>query len=172
MKMTDFEKYANMCRKLAWEYSSADKMDYDDMEQEAFLIYCECVKRYDVSKSSFSTYLFINLKGRLKLYKNKNKRELEYLQNDEDKTFSKLEYFNPELEPSISELLNDARKILSDVAYSLVEYIFSRNWEGGWYKNFNKKVAKKFLNLSEEGLKPVWNECSNWWNKSAVNLFN
>lgn len=169
--MTDFEKYANMCRKLAWKYSSSRKMDYDDLEQEAFLIYCECVKKYDITKSSFSTYLFINLKGRLKLYKGKNDREFDYLQSDEE-TFSVLEYFNPELEPSISELLESAKEVLSETAYKLVEYILSRNWEGGWYKNFNKKIAKKFLNLTEKGLEPVWNECSNWWNKSAVNLFN
>ena len=168
----NFEKYTNMCRKLAWKYSSPSKMDYDDLEQEAFLIYCECIEKYDVTKSSFSTYLFINLNGRLKLYKDKENREFDYIQSDEEKTFSTVEYFDPELEPSISELLESAKEVLSETAYKLVEYILSRNWEGGWYKNFNKKVAKKFLNLSEEGLKPVWNECTDWWNKSAINLFN
>ena len=169
--MTNFEKYANMCRKLAWKYSDARKMNYEDFEQESFLIYCECLEKFDVTKSSFSTYLFINLDGRLKSFKEKNDREFRYLQEDE-RVFDDKEYFNTDMEPSIPELLESARQVLSDVAYKLVEYILSRNWEGGWYKNFNKKVAKKFLNLSEEGLKPVWNECSNWWNESAVNLFN
>lgn len=170
--MPNFEKYANMCRKLAWKYSSARKMNYEDFEQESFLIYCECLEKYDISKSSFSTYLFINLNGRLKLYRNKEDREFEYLQSDEEKTFASIEYFNSDFEPSISELLQNAKEKLSEKAYSLIEYILSRDWEGGWYKNFNRKVAKKFLNLSEESLKPVWAECSNWWNKSAVNLFN
>lgn len=169
--MNNFDKYANMCRKVAWKFSSARKMDYDDFEQEAFLIYCECLEKYDVSKSSFSTYLFINLNGRLKSYKEKNDREFDYLQEDE-KTFSSKEYLNLDFEPSISELLESAKQVLSEVAYSLIEYILSRNWEGGWYKNFNRKVAKKFLNISNEELEPVWNECSLWWNNFALNMFN
>ena len=166
-----FEKYVNMCRKVAWKFASANKMNYEDFEQEAFLIYCECLEKYDVTKSSFSTYLFINLNGRLKSFKEKDDREFSHIQEDEQ-VFANTEYFNIDVEPTIKELLESAKQILSDVAYTLIKYILSRNWEGGWYKNFNKKVAKKFLNVSEKELEPVWEECSFWWNNVAVSLFN
>ena len=54
-----FEKYVDLIRNRAWEYHEKTGVDYEELESQGFLIYCECLERYDISKSGFSTYLYI-----------------------------------------------------------------------------------------------------------------
>ena len=56
-----FEKYVDLIRNRAWEYHKKTGVDYEELESQGFLIYCECLEKYDISKSGFSTYLYIQL---------------------------------------------------------------------------------------------------------------
>jgi len=71
-----FNEYVNMIRSRAHYYSKCYNVEYDDLEAQGYLIYTLALKDYQKKKSSFSTYLFRNLSGRLKDYcKQKQNRE-------------------------------------------------------------------------------------------------
>lgn len=165
--MNAFENYINLCRKVAWKYSIKYRIEYDDVEAESYLIYCECIEKYDPMKSSFSTYLFTALNGYLSLYCKKQVREIDGL-TDNERLY---DVEDLSLDVSMSELLESARNVLSNTAYRLVSYILSHEWDGGWYKHFTKNVGKRFLGFGGKKFDDVWNECSSWWNDEGIKLY-
>ena len=62
MKKGQFENYVNLIRKSAHFYANKHNIDYEEVEAQGFLIYCQCIKDYDISKSTFSTHLSWELK--------------------------------------------------------------------------------------------------------------
>lgn len=59
---THFEKYINMCRKAAWKYAKRRRVEYEELEGQAFLIYAEALNRWNPGTATFSTFLTFRLK--------------------------------------------------------------------------------------------------------------
>ena len=57
MKTTEFDKFVDLIRKRAWEYSKKWGIEYSEMESQGYLIYCECLEKFDSNKARFSTYV-------------------------------------------------------------------------------------------------------------------
>lgn len=176
--MTDFEKYVNLIRQRAHEYADKFDVDYSEMESQGFLIYCECLEKFDVNKSSFSTYLYIQL-GRLGDFAKTYKRQQGFLIQDYYANTLDYEIDNDyELlieqqkeNPSLRLLLEDAKNILSDNAFVLLKWILGRTWERKYRTKPTLAMATSRFNVPKQVISRAWNECKDYWNKIGVELY-
>ena len=172
-----FEKYVNLIRNRAHEYSKKYGVDYEELESQGFLIYCECLEKYDVTKSTFCTYLYIQL-NRLgdfvKTYKRQKgfliqdyyKNEADFdIENNYEEQIPSVNYFLP----GKNQLLRNAKKALSENAFQLICWILGRSWE---MKNRRKptiSMAMRHFNISKQAMLELWEECRSFWtNEGSV----
>ena len=165
-----FENYVNMIRKASWVISKKYNIDYDELEAQGYLIYCMALETYDLSKSSFSTYLFVQLRGRLKDYaeqlKNTNKKEngvVYELNEDEyklDPFLLSCESVNYELE---NDFIEKACKTLDADSLKVIKYLISFEWlKQNRRKPTVSDVMRKF-NINRDYANFLWNNCRNFW---------
>lgn len=167
--MTHFEKYVNIIRKRSHEYAHIYNMDYEDVEAQGFLIYCECLDSYDVSKGSFATHLYTEL-GRLDHYCNsvsKHDEHRSWIYDDEgnDVSLETIEDINP---PSLDNLLGMAISSLSDFSYKVFEWMLKRSWEKGVRSKPSIKDACDFFKVSYPKMKKTWNEIGNFYRSELI----
>lgn len=170
MKKTQFEKYVDLIRKRAHEYSEKYNIDYSEMESQGFLIYCECLEKYDPEKAKFTTYLYIQLNRLNDFAKTYKRQEGFYLQD----------YFNPDYSqdiedyeermisrnydlPKIMDFLKEAKQELSEDAFKLIVWIIKREWEEKNRRTPTISMATKHFNRSRQKIEEIWEECRNFW---------
>ena len=176
MKQGQFEQYVNLIRKSAHFYASKYDIDYDEIESQGFLIYCQCLENYDISQSQFSTHLSWELK-RLNDFCKTYKRQQGMLIEDEFKSFNTDEdEFVCEKIParsdniSLAEILQIAFKQLSKEAYPIFEWILGRTWETKGKLKPSITLAMNQFNLSREQTKILWNEIGNFYHSNLCAL--
>lgn len=177
-KMTNFEKYVNLIRQRAHEYADRFKVDYSEMESQGFLIYCECLEKFDITKSNFSTYLYIQL-GRLGDFAKTYRRQQGFLIQDYYTNVLDYEIGNDyetlieqqKENPSLKLLLDDAKQVLSDNAFLLMKWILGRSWERKYKRKPTLAMAVSRFNVPEQVIDRAWNECKEYWNKIGVELY-
>src|SRR5574344_2701443 len=168
-----FEKYANLIRKRAHEYSTKYGINYDEMESQGFLIYCECLKKYDISKAKFCTYLYIQLNRLGDFAKTYNRQQgvliQDYYSNPNEKKEKDYETTLParEFAPDVADFLNEAKDILSDNAYNLMTWIVGRTWEGKNKRTPTVSMAVKYFNVSKQVIERGWEEIGTFWNSKG-----
>lgn len=175
--MNSFEKYANLIRKRAHEYSDIYNVDYSELESQGFLIYCECLQDFDISKSSFCTHLYIQL-NRLadfaKIYKRQSGVLIQDYYNNSENDQADLEEKIPSIEYDLlsrNDFLKEARKELSTEAYELLIWILKREWEKKGRKIPNISMASKYFNKGRKVMKVIWNECETFWSVQGSMLY-
>lgn len=176
MKETGFDKYVNLLRKRAWECAKRTGVEYSEIESQAFLVYCECLEKYDVNKSGFSTYLYIQLNRLYDFAKTYKRQKGIFLDDAEgDCEEDNVEYSDtlvaPEVTPNQIELLKDASKYLSSGALDLLKWIVSRDWEQKYKPTPTIKMAMKFFNKSQDVIEGFWEECKLYWNNIGIALY-
>ena len=185
-----FNKYVNLIKNRAWQCFKKTNIDYEDLEAQGFLIYCECLQKYDVSKSNFCTYLYIQL-NKLYDFAKTVKRQKGLLINDfENNKLGSLSIYNeiaitqndnvklkeniiisPNETISQEKLLEFGKEQLSDFAYRILEWLISRIWEGRYKKTPTIKMASIYFNQSIDIISKYWEECKNFWNNSGKLLY-
>lgn len=176
-KTTTFEKYVNLIRKRAWEYSQKYGIEYSELESQGYLIYCECLEKYDVSKSGFSTYLYIQL-NRIRDFALTYKRQQGILVDDysgenfdgESVPLSETWSDIPDM-TSLKELMENALENLSEGAFDVFCWILKRNWEKKYHPIPTIKMAMKVFKKSEFEITTYWNECKLYWNEKGILLY-
>jgi DNA-directed RNA polymerase specialized sigma subunit len=63
-----YDKYKNMIKKISWSFYKKTGIEYEEIEAQANLIFCESLNSYDSSIASFSTYLYSCLNNSLNNY--------------------------------------------------------------------------------------------------------
>lgn len=164
-----FEKYANLIRKRAHEYSSKYGVDYEELEAQGFLIYCECLQKYDFTKAKFTTYLYIQL-NRLGDFVKTYKRQQGVMMEDyfanivpEGKTYEETLEAKAS-SPAVEDFLKEAKEILSENAYALLTWIVGREWEGKNKRTPTISMAVKYFNTTKQAIEKTWEECRIFWN--------
>ena len=178
MEKTLFEKYANLVRKRAHEYSEKFNVDYDELESQGFLIYCECLETYDVSKSNFCTYLYIQL-NRLGDYVKTYLRQQgvliqDYYSNKADFDIeNNYEEMLPARENSVqlNDFLREAKQALSEEAYNVIAWIIGRSWEGRYKRKPTATIAAKHFNSPKQAMEKLWEECRSFWNSKGFAMY-
>lgn len=178
--MIKYEDYANMIKKKARDFSKSYNVPYEELYSEGNLIYCECLENFDILKASFSTFFYMTLNFKLSDFcKHYNKQIDESLHDvlNGNESDDELDENNSKClccyDNSVSEqnLLDDAKSHLSDMAYTILNYILSRKWEiKGRIKPCKTTVAKA-LNTSAYLLTPAWEELANYWNTEGIALY-
>ena len=168
MKEVAFEKFTKMIDKKAWEVSKKTGVDFEELQAQGALIYCKTLQKYDISKSSFSTILYLSLN---QLY------EYSYYYRDRNRDDTLSEVVEKSIEsmnfnsPTIKDLLNLAREKLEDDSYRLIEWLVNRTWEfQGRIKPCLTMAMRKF-GWDREYAKVVWNDCKEFWNNAGYTLY-
>lgn len=168
MKSNQFERYVNLIRKQAHFYAKRYGIEYEEVEAQGFLIYCQCLENYDVSRSEFSTHLSWELK-RLndfcKTYLRQRGNLIEdYFAQSADPDLSVIDIIPSYGDnPTLSDLLAEGFKNLSSKAYRIFEWILSRDWERkGRRRPSVTTVADVFHCTRKEAVK-FWNEIGDFY---------
>lgn len=155
--MTDFEKYQKLIQKRSWQYYKQYKgnIEYEEIEAQGYLFYCEALKNYDITKSNFSTHLWWEL-GNLDSWCKTIVRRKEKNISIED--IKPIPSFDKE-----SFSIEELTEYLSEKAIKVVRWILSREWE-----NFHKtkptiKMACEKFGCSYPTMKKTWNEIEKFW---------
>ena len=167
--MTHFEKYVNIIRKRSHEYAHIYNMDYEDVEAQGFLIYCECVDTYDITKGSFATHLYTEL-GRLDHYcysVSKHNGHRTWVYDDEGNDVS-LDSVSDNCLPSLDNLLELGVSYLSDLAYKVFEWMLKRSWEKEGRNKPTIKDACEVFKVSYPKMKNVWNEIETFYRSELI----
>lgn len=167
MKEITFERYAKMIDKKAWEVSQKTGVDFEELQGQGALIYCKTLNKYDISKSSFSTILYISLNQLYEYaYYFRDRKRDKTLTEKVEKSIEAME-----INPSLMDFLEEAKEQLSKDAYSLIEWILNRTWEfQGKLKPCLCMVVKNF-GWDRDYAKLMWAECKNFWNKSGWAMY-
>lgn len=176
-KGVEFDKYVNLIRSRAWEYSKKYGIEYSELESQGYLIYCECLEKYDVTKSGFSTYLYIQLNRLGDFVKTYKRQQGYFLDNNSIYNDDGEELFTSDILPApeelttVSQLLESAICYLSDEAFELLKWIIGRSWEQKYKPVPTIKMAMKFFDKSQEVIEKLWDECKSYWNNVGCLLY-
>lgn len=170
MKFTDYQK---MIQKVAHVMSERYNVEYEDMEAQGYLIYCECVQRFDLTKSSFSTYLYINLSGRLSDYGVTNTRQrginlydminYEYSEEEDVDECNCLLLAMDDNDILRLDLMESAKHSLSTDGFTVFKWILGRTWEKRGRRIPTITNAVEALGWTREHMRDCWNECRSFW---------
>lgn len=174
MKQGQFEQYVNLIRKSAHFYANKYSIDYEEVESQGFLIYCQCLKDYDASQSKFSTHLSWELK-RLNDFCKTYLRQQGCLIDD---------YFNvndPQLNPvdilparyeniTLPEILQYSVSYLSAEAYKLLAWILGRTWEQKGRLKPSITLAMNTFHYTREQAVSLWDEVGNFYHNNLCAL--
>ena len=170
-----FDKYVNLIRSKAWYYAKKYHIDYEEVVAQGYLIYCQCLQDFDVSKSGFSTHLYIEL-NRLKDFCYTYNRQKGILLDDEtdeqNNSISEKTMTSNYETVSQESILEFAKNNLSLDAYSLFSWIISRAWE-----NFHKTkpaftdMKKHFNDWKNSRLKNAYEEIKYFWDSELKFAF-
>lgn len=153
-KNIDFHTYKNLIRRFAWKYAKCYRLDYQELESEGFLIFVEAIKKFDYKYSSFSTFLYIRLKGYLQNFCEKEIR----VRKNIKKLYNEYNY-NIRFKKMIEkiELYNSIERELSEDSKKVLNYIFS----GITKQSYNS--ISKLVNWKPKRLKKSLEEIKKWW---------
>lgn len=164
-----FEKYVNLIRNVSWNISKKYSVEYEEVEAQGFLIYCMILDSYDVSKAGFSTYLYIQLCGRLKDFacgvkdvEVKENGKLFALEENEQDPFL-LTYESRNYDLNNDEIIERAKKNLDADSFNVFSYIISFEWlKENRRKPTVSDIMRKF-NIKRDCAVILWNNCKNFW---------
>lgn len=175
MKTTEFDKFVDLIRKRAWEYSKKWGIEYSEMESQGYLIYCECLEKFDSNKARFSTYLYteLNRLGDFARTYNRQKGELiqDYFIVEDEEIDVQEQLESRESSLSLSNLLFEAKNILSEDSMEILKWIVQRSWERKNKKTPTISMAVNHFNKSREYIEKCWNEIFSFWNNQGYLLY-
>lgn len=159
-----FKQCQPLIEKFVWQAVKRYRsLEYADIRQQAYLIFCEAVQRYDDKKNvKFITFLFHRL------------RTL----NDYCKKSTKLNYTVSVDSKDYLFIYNDTQnyhvlidKNLSDDARIMLSYILDSAYEvPGSRRTLKLHTAKKVFSKTgwpPRRVKTAWGELQSWWNTSG-----
>ena len=167
--MNHFEKYINLIRKSAHYYSSIYHIEYEEVEAQGFLIYCECLESFDITNASFSTHLVSELRRLAdyceSLLKHNNHRVVMVNECNEDVSIDTVA--SVEL-PTKDNVLEVAFGCLSSFAYDVFKWILDRTWEKKGRAKPTITNACEHFNVSTNAMKKVWDEIGVFYKTELV----
>lgn len=179
---SDFEN----CKNMIWKNvlvrfnmmkRSRPEVEFDDLLSEGYFIYSWCLRNYKDSKNTkFTTYLYMNLRQRLKDYYDFTCKQMNLYEdsvrhiNADDRDFvDNIVSKEYDLSTETKSILSDASEQLSYEANEVLKYILSRDWETKMRKNMpsNAQICKKF-GYSADIVESVMFEIKQFWMNRKV----
>lgn len=177
-----FDNCKNIIKKLVGErYQrmriSRPDVDFEDLLSEGYAIYAWCLQNFNDSKNmKFTSYLYMNLKGRLADYYKCTVKPINlyedyrYTQKEVvDDTFEENIVSKPyDLSSEVSSIYSEAEENLSYEANLVLKYILSRDWESATRRTAPSlaQIRKRF-GFTQEVVDSVMGEIKSYWKKVA-----
>ncbi len=169
--MNHFDKYVNLIRKVANKTAAKYRIDYEDVEAEGYLIYVECLGRHDPTKSSFSTYLTIELTGRLERYAYSVFKHNLHAEASVDDEESNVQLESSYSTASMQRVLDYAVDSLSSPAYRVFEWILGRTWEREGKRKPSLTDALNAFGFTKNEGRRIWDEIGAFYRKDLSSSF-
>lgn len=136
----------------ARRYHNAYGIEFEELQAQGNLIFCESYHTYDDSTAEFGTHLYHNLRGYLARYCRERKVELKELQASEDGVNTIVDTkFSSKDTYCYNGYLQDALKKLSAPSREIIDFIFSpytskklRECRIGKTKQWKKKPLSRY----------------------------
>lgn len=169
--MTQLDRYVRMIRKRAHEYSDRYGVEYEDVEAQGYLIYCECLDSFDITKSSFSTHLYTEL-GKLDHYcysvsKHGRHRHVELDENGDDRSLDTVAYT---ASPTIEDIEECAEGVLSESAHRVLGWMLEREWERDGRRKPTISDACSFFQMSYGRMRRLWDEIGEFYRNELASV--
>jgi DNA-directed RNA polymerase specialized sigma subunit len=163
-----FKQYQPLIESFTWKATKRYRyLEHDDIKQQAYLIFCEAIERYDPSRNAqFITFLYHRLRT-LNDYCKFNRTvdsQIQLFDSDQeenviDVTFEQFEAAMGRLEESLE---------LSEDAQDIIDYLISREWETPGINRVPRLYSIKKYYRYWKGWMPkrteqAWEEIKDWW---------
>lgn len=152
-------------------------VSFDDLLSEGYYIYAWCLRNFESGKNAkFTTYLYIQLRGRLKDYYGFEHKPMELyedrncLSEDDSQTFEeKIPSKNYDLDSERAEIYEKGSEELSYEANQVLKFILGREWESKMRRNkpTNAQISRKF-GYPPEVVESVMGELKMFWEKLVL----
>lgn len=174
MKKGQFEQYVNLIRKSAHFYAKKWNVDYKEVEAQAFFIYCESLKKYDVTRGSFSTHLTWQLRtlnGFCSDYKYKKNLLIDDCIKTDDPKLNPIDILPARNENiTLFEMLQYSKEYLSTEAYKLLAWILGRTWEKKGRLKPSISLVMDTFHYTKKQATSFWNEIGNFYKTTLYAL--
>ncbi len=155
-----FTKYQNMIRKSAHKYHTMWGVDYEDLEAQGYLIFCEAIERFDATRAGFGTFLTNRLKT-LNDYciSLKCRKSAPTAYEHIEKVPGTITYIAPTFSNPLAQLAEDAQTVAT--------HLLSREWEviGSAKKPSLSSTTNHFVahGWTPARVRSAWTDLSQWW---------
>jgi DNA-directed RNA polymerase specialized sigma24 family protein len=166
-KLQTFKQVEKLIYNQAWYYSRKYNVEFEDVKSQAFEIFCKALEgeKYNPARSSFSTYLFYQLK-RLNYYCKKQNRLLPETDIEdtphlyvEDSTLDRLIFFS-----LVEELSEDGREVVQGLVYGdFFKPEDERHKAVGITRL--KEILTRKKDWKHSRVDDVWKELNDWYKK-------
>jgi len=189
-KEETFKQFYPMIQKVSWLYSKKYFLEKDDIQSEAYIIFCNALNNYDKKKATFSTYLYNELK-RLDFYCKKNYKNncpaIIRIKENHKSGYGKNIFINKIENIDINYMdFNIFEKVIENLDYKyslsndskiIINYILSKEWENierkrKWVPRYSHILNKyKSIGWTNKRIKEAWEEIKEWWISSNHDYF-
>lgn len=157
-----YQDYENMIwhhvNKYARSHGITDDMVKDDIKIEADLLFCKAMETYNPKRGKFSTHLYTTLAGRIprSMSTLAYQPRLTTLPFDEEESVSYIQ--------ETSTLINEGAKELSELAYSMLDYLVDLAQQGTIEAppTLMQGIELSFNTFRHE-ISSAWDELSSWF---------
>jgi hypothetical protein len=175
MEETEFENCKNLIYKLALKEFDRNcvkrpDVEFDDLLSEGYLIYSWCLKNYDSTKNTkFTTYLYIQLRGKLHDFYNFAFRKLDLYDDSTTKDGDSYVENITAKDYNINDddLLDRAKEELSYEAKQVFDYIYSFEWKVNNNTKPSKAQISRHFHYPLYVVDSIMAELKMFWNKAA-----
>jgi hypothetical protein len=154
-----------MIDKEAWRYAKRYRLDFEEVRSEAYLIFCEALKRYDSEQASFSTFLRSSMRRLGWPISYREVRRISKLEplsiEPGDSTYAPGLPAIDRLAFAAEELSDDAREIVLRAASGDFYDPNRRSYKAG-----SKAAVRETLGWDPERTERAWGEAKDWWVRS------
>lgn len=163
-----FLQYLPMIEQAVWKNVKRFKIEFEEVEGQAFLVFCEAIEKFDDTRNiKFGTYLYSRLRTVADKYA-KPKSVVAY------------PIINP-LQDCTADFIHametmETALCLSEDAQGVLNFLISREWETpGMAKTPRLHSVQKWLKQQFDWMpsrtKKAWEELKVWWQSEGQNTF-
>ena len=155
------EKYQRMISKWAWHYSKLFRQDYKELEAQGYWIYCQCVKKHNPAKASFSTYLTNNLRGRIRDYARGWVKQIEEIEATDEINLDT--FLAAPVQIDVNTFLEYAKEYLSDWGFLFISWLCDNAWMTN-KRQVTIPIVCNIFEINRDEARQLFREVRLFWN--------
>lgn len=163
-----FEQYESMINFFAWRATKLYHLEFEEVQAQCYLLFCEAMNRFDRTKGSPSTFFYISMKPIYGWAWNEKKKYLHY----------SFETFEPSYDfDAFSKVVDlmEFKRLLSSDAKELLDFLLEGEWDvPEFHVRPSFRMTKNWMMAYEDWTlkrtKEAFAEVKKWWHEVAPSL--